>query len=411
MARTILTVSQLNFYLKSKVEEDANIRQVLIRGEVSNFVNHYKSGHFYFTLKDDKCAIRCVMFRSYAQRIKFDLENGMAVLVIGSTIVYERDGSFQIRVFDVQPDGLGAKFLALQQLKAKLEAEGLFEQERKRPIPQLPKAVGVISAKTGAAVRDIINTTKGRNPMVKLVLAPVLVQGEAAPKSIIEAIRYFDRGDAVDTVLIARGGGASEDLSAFNDEGVVRAIAACHLPVISAVGHETDFTLADFVSDARASTPTLGAVMAMADLSAVRAQVSSSFEKIIHSHQNLCYNYTQMLDALSSSPYLRSPKGYVEQNLLRLGELRRRLTQGWAGQQKALERRLGENAGKLDALSPLKVLSRGYSLAYKGEELVRASSQLKENDRVALQFHEGRAEATITQILQDEGEAPIGGDR
>ena len=258
----VISVSQLNRYVKSLLEGDANLAAVYIGGEISNFTNHYKSGHLYMSLKDEGAVVKAVMFRAYASKLAFTPENGMKVIVRARVSLYEKDGAFQIYIEEMQPDGVGALQIAFEQLKKKLAAEGLFEASRKKPLPRYPARVGVITSPTGAAVRDIFNVLGRRFPLARVVFTPVLVQGEGAPAQLVAALRRFNETNAADVLIIGRGGGSIEELWAFNDETVARAVAASRIPVISAVGHETDFTICDFVADLRAPTPSAAAELA-----------------------------------------------------------------------------------------------------------------------------------------------------
>ena len=275
MSQTVLTVSQVNFFIKSLLEGDGRLQNVLISGEISNFTDHYRSGHLYFSLKDDKSVLKAVMFASAARRLKFRPKDGMKVLIRGRVSVYEPSGQYQLYAEDMQPEGMGALSLAFQQLKDRLSQEGLFDADHKREIPAFPQRIGVITSPTGAAVQDILQITGRRWPLAEIILAPVLVQGEQAPGQIVEALQEMDRRRACDVIILGRGGGSLEDLWAFNEEAVARAVYACTIPVVSAVGHETDFTICDFAADLRAPTPSAAAELCTPDWREELAQVLS----------------------------------------------------------------------------------------------------------------------------------------
>ena len=337
-APLVLTVSQLNRYVKSRMDADENLYNVFLVGEISNFTNHYKTGHFYFSLKDEEAQIKAVMFRGNAAKVKFRVENGLRVIIRGRVSLYEAAGSYQVFVDDMQPDGTGALQLAFEQLKEKLQSEGLFAEAHKKPIPKYPERIGVITSETGAAIQDILNVLGRRYPLAEVILAPVLVQGEEAPNQLISAVDQFNRLNCADVLIIGRGGGSAEDLWAFNDEGLARAVYRSNIPVISAVGHETDFTICDFVADLRAPTPS-----AAAELAAPNIQ-----QRILH-------------DARI---------------------------------------RLRENAAKLQSLSPLAVLARGYTVAELPDKTVLQSvAQLKKGDSFLLQLADGKANCVVKEIL------------
>ncbi len=309
---TVITVSQLNRYVKSLLEGDGNLSGVMLSGEISNFVNHYKSGHWYFSLKDENALVRAVMFRSAAVRVPFVPENGMKVIVRARVSLYEKDGSYQLYADDMQPDGAGALQVAFEQLKARLQAEGLFDESRKRPLPAYPRRVGVITSETGAAVRDIINVLGRRYPLAEVVLLPTLVQGEGAPAQLCAALQRFEAMKAAedtrtpDVILIGRGGGSLEELWAFNDETVARTVAACTIPVISCVGHETDFTICDFVADLRAPTPSAAAELAVPDCAELCQRVRLLGTAAARAAETALTRKRRMLTELTKSEAKRS---------------------------------------------------------------------------------------------------------
>ena len=402
MADNILSVSQLNTYLKSVVDGLAPLRRVLIRGEVSNFVRYYKTGHVYLTLKDDKSAIKVVIFKRYADALRFPIENGMGLIVAGQATVYEKDGNCQIIGYDAMPDGAGAAHIRLKQLVDRLRAEGLFDEDRKKPLPRFPSVIGVITSRSGAALSDIRNTARTRWPLAKLLLLPVMVQGERAPGEIRRAIRYFSGRQDVDVLLISRGGGASEDLSAFNDEGVARAAAACPHPVISAVGHEIDVTVLDMVADARASTPTFGAMVATPDRAELAEQLQGYRTRLLNAQVALLQRCTVRLKMLKQRPALASADYTVKESTHRLDGLRRAMLTGMGERLAKEQKRLGTAAGKLDAMSPLKVLERGYTLVFDEKDaLVPLSRDLTQGQTVTIRFADGSADGTITKVMTE----------
>ncbi len=371
-----VTVSQINEYIKTILSADENLTGLFIRGEISNFTHHLKSGHFYFTLKDEKTSIKAVMFKGSARFIKFRPENGMKVVVFGSIRVFERDGLYQLYCEDMQPDGIGALYMAFEQLKRKLENEGYFDSSKKRNLPKVPQKIVLVTAPTGAALQDMLNIISRRYPLVEIKLLPVLVQGEKAPDSINTAFCWLNRqkADFADLVILARGGGSMEDLSAFNTERVADAIYNCKFPVISAIGHETDFTIADFVADLRAPTPSAAAELAVPDCKILLDALDK--------YQSLLYNYTlsgkrqleQRLKAMEGRVGLLSPQKILKN---RREELSRQQAALLAGVQGLINRRIVEYTSAVDmleALSPLKVLTRGYSITFlEGKPLTNAA--------------------------------------
>ena len=402
MERPVFSVTQLNRYIKTLFDGDRLLYRVLLRGEISNFKLHY-SGHMYFVLKDANSNIRGVMFKGYASRLPFRPENGQKVIVSGRVGVYERDGQYQIYVEDMQPDGIGALHIAYEQLKEKLEAEGLFDQSRKKPLPRYPKRVGVVTSPTGAAIRDIINILSRRYPNADVLLYPVLVQGDGAPADIIEAVRYFDREQAVDVLIVGRGGGSIEDLWAFNDEGVARAVAGCRIPVISAVGHETDFTIVDFVSDLRAPTPSAAAELAVPSQAELSVRLSGYQARLQQAYRTFLHKKRAGLEALENRRVFQRPFDLVEQNRLYLDAVARDLTKSadiLVGRQRE---RFGKLISKLDALSPFAVLKRGYLVAQdETGKLIKETGDVSVGDDLKLTLAEGRL---LCKVLEkQEGE-------
>ena len=385
----VVTVTQLNQYVKSLLDGNPLLSSVYISGEISNFTNHYKSGHLYFTLKDETAAVKAVMFKGQAAKLTFEPESGMKVIVRARVSLYDRDGAYQIYVDAMQPDGVGALQKAYEQLKAKLEKEGLFDAARKKPLPRFPQKVGVITAETGAAVRDIINVLGRRYPLAEIVLCPVLVQGDGAPPQLIEALQRLNAAHAADVIIIGRGGGSIEDLWAFNDEGVARAVAASAIPVISAVGHETDFTICDFVADLRAPTPSAAAELAVPDQHELAVTVGHLVGRCSAALDFRLKRECQRLETLLKSRALSEPQTLVEEQQMRVDYVVKNLQTSFAGTVAGEQKRLSAAAAKLDALSPLKVLGRGYAIARKGERVLRSVKDVKSGEHLTVRLSDG----------------------
>lgn len=388
----VLTVGQINTYIKSIIDGDPNLNYIFVVGEISNFTNHYRTGHYYFTLKDESSAIKAVMFRSSAQRIKFVPENGMRVILRGRVSVFERDGQYQLYVDDMQPDGAGALNLAFEQLKAKLEAQGLFDASRKKPIPEIPERVGVITSPTGAAVRDILNVLARRFPLAKVVFCPVQVQGVSAAPQIAQAIDLFNCFNAADVLIVGRGGGSIEDLWAFNEEQVAMAVSRSNIPVISAVGHETDFTICDFVADLRAPTPSAAAELAVPDWAEQRAYISGL---MLHASSLIRQEIAEQkvrVNTLSQSRVLKNPLETVEIGRQTLDSLLNRLLFAQKSNFSLSASRFSEMCAKLDALSPLKVLSRGYAAVYSGGKIIDSAEKTDMTKNISVRFADGEIE-------------------
>ncbi len=393
---TAITVSQLNRYVKALLEEDKNLTPVLVSGEISNFTHHYKSGHLYLSLKDENALVRAVMFRGAAQKLAFTPQNGMKVIVRARVSLYERDGAYQLYIDAMQPDGVGALQVAFEQLKEKLAQEGLFDANRKRPIPRYPRAVGVITSPTGAAVRDIFNVLGRRYPMAKVVFAPVLVQGEDAPPQIVSALARMAEVDTVDVIIVGRGGGSLEDLWAFNDERVARAVSGCAKPVISAVGHETDFTICDFAADLRAPTPSAAAELAVPDTASLLRLLDDTGWRLTDFIQAKLQRESHRLSSLREKRCLSSPLFYVEERQMRLDLAGKSLAAAVGVSVHAARQRLAALSASLDALSPLKVLARGYSIVYKGDAVVKSAGEVQTGDRLRVRVKDGEISAAVT---------------
>lgn len=362
MDETVFSVSQLNEHIKGLLDLDPMLRNICVQGELSNY-KIYPSGHHYFTLKDAQSSIRCVMFRSSAARLRFRPESGMGVMAFGSVSVYPRDGAYQLYCTGLQPIGLGDLHVAYEQLKAKLAAEGLFDPAHKKPIPRFPSRIAVITSGAGAAVRDIIRVSGKRWPMAKLIILPVRVQGTEAPAEITGAIRYAGSRRIADLIICGRGGGSIEDLWAFNDEGLARAIYDCPVPIISAVGHEPDVTIADYAADLRAATPSNGAELALPDQADVREGLRSSQIRCAQAMAKKLDSLRRQLDALSGRRVMQSPTAYIDLKRMELDHQQSRLAAAGSAVLSDARRRQTALAASLEALSPLKVLSRGYAVA------------------------------------------------
>ena len=395
-----MTVSQLNGFIKNMFDNDRVLSSVTVKGEISNFTNH-RSGHLYFSLKDDGGQIRSVMFRSSAMGLRFMPEDGMKVLAHGSVSVYTRDGSYQLYVNSLEPDGIGALYLAYEQLKAKLESEGLFDPIYKKDIPRYPSKIGVITSPTGAAVRDIINVTGRRYPLANIYVYPAIVQGELAEESLLRALDYFDRSHLVDTVIIGRGGGSIEDLWAFNSERLARRIFAAEVPIISAVGHETDFTICDFVADLRAPTPSAAAELSVPDIRELHLFADTVSSRITRALVSTVSDKAAALDKLENAEIMRRPSRIIELCAEKLLSIEKTLANSYGVILSEIGRRVAITAGKLEALSPLSVLSRGYSFVEQGGSVVDSVKKLSVGESIDLVMRDGRASAVIERLLED----------
>lgn len=395
MTEQTVTVSQLNEYIKDRMDEDGNLKMLCVEGEISGFTAH-SSGHFYFTLKDDKCAVKAVMFKGYSRFVQFRPKNGMSILAVGDVSVFPRDGIYQLYVKRIFQAGVGDVFLAYEELKRKLEAEGLFDAAAKKQLPEYPETVAVLTSPTGAALQDIKNVMARRWPLAKLLLYPVLVQGESAAADIVEKLKKMDADGTADVAILARGGGSVEDLYVFNDEGIARAIFACKTPVISAIGHETDYTIADFVSDRRAPTPSAAAEIAAPDVREFMLLLSSYEDKMagtIEAYADYC--------ATSVESYKNRIRSVMTERLadVRVGLLEAGHSLSAAAKESVAAKRteLSLLAGKLAVLDPLSVLSRGYAVVKKDGGTVMSAKALSAGDAVTILFGDGSAEALIKE--------------
>lgn len=395
MKSTVLSVTQLNTYLKSIIDGDSLLRSLYVVGEISNFTNHYRTGHFYLTLKDENCAVKAVMFASANRRLKFMPENGMKVIVRGRVSVFERDGQYQLYIDDMQPDGLGALNLAFEQLKNRLAQEGLFDERFKKPIPYRCMRIGVVTSATGAVIQDIRNVISRRYPLAEIILAPVQVQGASAAPQIVDAIERFNSGDYADVLIVGRGGGSLEDLWAFNEEIVARAVFKSRIPIISAVGHETDFTICDFVADLRAPTPSAAAELAVPDIREDIAFVQTVVYECEATLLQRVNDEKERLEMIKERLRYRSPSMLIDQKIQTVDTL---MTSALLSVQRKLDSetaRLSSTAVRLDALSPLKVMARGYSIVTKDEKVVASSKALKKGDRITVGFSDGERKCEV----------------
>ena len=403
MEQTIFSVSDLNNRIKGLLDGDSVLQSVCVKGELSNY-KVYPSGHHYFTLKDADSSIRCVMFKGSAVRLRFRPESGMGVIAFGRVSVYPRDGAYQLYCTEMQMQGMGDLYAAFEQLKAKLAAEGLFAREHKKPIPRFPDRIAVITSGAGAAVRDIIRVTGKRWPMAKILVMPVRVQGTEAPPEIVGALNYANRHRVADLIITGRGGGSIEDLWAFNDERVARAIYASEIPVISAVGHEPDVTIADYVADLRAATPSNGAELAVPDQDELRESLQSASVRAAQAMRKRLELARRQLEDLKSRRVLESPTAYMDLKRMELDFMRRNMVS-------AQERRLAARrhdfirfAASLDALSPLKVLSRGYAIAENMEgQALRSVAQVSVGEAVSVRLSDGELACTVEEKTERKG--------
>ena len=397
MKPVAITVSELNKYIKNKVDEDEYLNNVYVKGEISNFKHHY-TGHMYFTLKDEKSLIKCVMFKSSTSTLKFVPKDGMKVLVFGTLAVYEAGGVYQIYCKAMQEDGIGDLYKQYEELKNKLEKEGLFRNEHKKKIPLMPKTIGVLTSQTGAVIRDIINVSTRRNPNVHIKLYPVPVQGMGAAEKIVEAIKIVNEQKIVDVIILARGGGSIEDLWPFNEEILARAIYESQIPIISAVGHETDFTIADFVADLRAPTPSAAAELAQADIYEIKRKIESYKDRYKQSLKKKIELMRLKYEKIMASRVFTDPLKKINENYLNIDMKMKSM-------QTAIQNILNENKVKtknyilkLDALSPLKTLARGYSITEHNGKILKSIKQVKENDEIGIRLEDGKIFAKTLKI-------------
>ena len=391
MEPKIATVSQINGYVKKILDHNIILNNVWIKGEISNFKHHY-SGHLYITLKDEGGVLKAVMFRSSAQSLTFEPSDGMKVLARGRISVYEAGGAYQLYIEEMIPDGVGELYIAYEQLKKQLAEEGLFDETHKKPIPQFPKRVGVVTASTGAAVRDIINVITRRYPMAEIVIYPAQVQGTGAAQSVVRAIEYFNATKEVDTLIVGRGGGSIEDLWAFNEEITARAIYASEIPIISAVGHETDFTIADFVADLRAPTPSAAAEIAVPSMIELRNRINTDRNRISQNVVGRIESSRLLLKRFK----MKTPKDRIDDYNLKLDSLLKSMENSLKMKTMTLRKQFSEQTAKLDALSPLQTLSRGYSIPTTEDgTVIRSAEEMKKGMEFTLRLKDGSRECIV----------------
>lgn len=396
-----ISVTELNKYIQGMIDPDPFLSRVVVKGEISNFVNHVKTGHFYLSLKDENSIIRAVMFRSDAQKLKFLPENGMKVFATGKVRAFVRDGQYQLYISDVAPDGIGALYIALEQLKKRLEAEGLFRQAR--PLPKYPARIGIITSPTGAAIRDMIHVSGRRFPLSQLVLYPSLVQGDGAPAQLIAGLRFFNEEYPVDVIILGRGGGSLEELWAFNDEGLARAIVASRIPVISAVGHETDFSISDYAADYRAPTPSAAAEVAVPESGEVKRKLHNVIDRMSLVTENRLHTLRARVDTLARTRQLSSMDNLIEDRRMAVANLDRSMEFAMERKLQAAKALLMQKAAALDALSPLAVMTRGYSALFSPDgKAVRSVKTIQPGDQVKVRLSDGEAIAEIQEVRSHE---------
>ena len=397
----VLTVSQVNSYIKALIDEIPPIKNLYISGEISNF-KHYPSGHMYFTLKDSKSQLKCVMFSSDNYKLKFTAENGMKVICFGQIGVYERDGVYQLYVRDMQAEGIGSLTVAFEQLKEKLDKEGLFSSEHKKPIPKYPKKIGVATSNMGAAVEDIKNILSRRFPLCEVVIVPTVVQGDSAPEDIVKSIAFLDSMQDIDTIIVGRGGGSIEDLWAFNTEIVARAVFNCRKPIISAVGHETDFTICDFVADLRAPTPSAAAELAVPDIENEMFSIKNMGAAIETSINHFIEMREEKLSQIKNNSVIADANTFFENLEKNVRDSNDKLIALYRNILIGKESELKAEANSLNALSPLAVIGRGYSIVKKDDNVVKKISDISINDEIKVIISNGQINAVVNEVVKNE---------
>ncbi len=389
-----VSVTELNRYIKEKIASDEALANIIVKGEISNFKNHY-TGHMYFTLKDENSLIKCIMFKTYAQKLNFMPKDGMKVFVLGGVSVFERDGVYQIYVKAMQEDGIGALYRKYEELKKELEQKGLFSQSHKKPIPKMPKVIGVLTSQTGSVIRDIINVSTRRNPNVYIRLLPVPVQGEDAAPQIVDGIRKMNKEKLADVIILARGGGSLEDLWPFNEEIVANAIYESEIPIISAVGHETDFTIADFVADLRAPTPSAAAELAVPDIYEINQKINLYQNRLRLSLNKKLEIMKLRYEKCISSRVFKEPTRMIEDYYLKVDNQIKKLEKNIKEKEQNEKQKYIKLVAKLDTLSPLKTLSRGYSIVESENKIVKSVKELKKGQNIEIRLTDGKAQAQV----------------
>lgn len=393
-AEMAISVTDLNKYIKDKIADDEYLNNVLIKGEISNFKHHY-TGHLYFTLKDENSLIKCIMFKSYAQKLMFEPKDGTKVFVFGTVSVFERDGIYQIYVKAMEEDGVGDLYTKYQKLKKELEEKGLFDVTNKKKIPLMPKVIGVLTSQTGSVIRDIINVSTRRNPNVYIRLLPVPVQGEGAAEKIAKGIEYMNENNLADVLILARGGGSLEDLWPFNEEIVAYSIYNSKIPIISAVGHETDFSISDFVADLRAPTPSAAAELAVPDIYELKQKINTYQNRMKISLTKKVEIMKLRYEKCMSSVVFKEPTRKINENYIKLDSYIKQLENFINSKNEKEKKRYVELVAKLDTLSPLKTLMRGYSIAEKEGKIVKSIEELKKDDNIDIRLTDGKVQAKI----------------
>ena len=393
-AEMAISVTDLNKYIKNKIADDEYLNNILIKGEISNFKHHY-TGHLYFTLKDENSLIKCIMFKSYAQKLNFEPRDGMKVYILGSVSVFERDGVYQIYAKVMEEDGLGDLYTQYQKLKEELEKKGLFDQNHKKKIPMMPKVIGVLTSQTGSVIRDIINVSTRRNPNVYIRLLPVPVQGEGAGEKIAEGIDYMNQKQLADVIILARGGGSLEDLWPFNEEVVAYSIYQSKIPIISAVGHETDFSISDFVADLRAPTPSAAAELAVPDSYEVKQKINTYQNRLKMALTKKLEIMKLRYDKCMSSSVFKEPTRRIQENYIKIDSYVKQLENLINKTKEKNKNKYIELVSKLDTLSPLKTLTRGYSIIEKDGKIVKSITDLQEDNEISIRLKDGEKQAKI----------------
>lgn len=393
----VYSVNELNNYVKNILDDNENLRQILVSGEISNYKAHY-SGHLYMTIKDEAASVKAVMFAGNAAKLRFNPENGMKVLILGTVSLFPRDGSYQLYINTMQPDGYGALSIAFEQLKKKLEKDGLFSSEHKKPIPVFPHRVGVVTSSTGAAIQDIFNVLSRRFPAAEVVVRPSQVQGDGAAEDIARAIKEFNRLNGADVLIVGRGGGSIEDLWAFNEEIVARAVFESEIPVISAVGHETDYTICDFVADLRAPTPSAAAELAVPDIHELKGELLAYKQQLAGLSKHFFNTERGKLTAIEKSGVLKDPLIKLNENRRNIAYLNEKLCDLTYSALENNKHKFSALVGKLEVLNPLGVISRGYALIKKGDSLLKSTNELEIDDEINIKLSDGSVNAKVISI-------------